>query len=170
MAKQILTSRAGLWGLAVLVVVGAVAIGVLATRPAPAVTAINMDDDQIAIRGYDTVAYFTEGKATKGSSEFEHTWEGARWHFTSDEHRDLFVGDPERYAPRYGGYCSMGLAIGEYSDADPEVWTIVEGKLYLNKNEKVREMWSKGPDAYIAASEHNWNNYRDELRINENLQ
>jgi YHS domain-containing protein len=130
---------------------------------------VNMDADQVAIRGYDAVAYFTDGKATKGKGEFRNTWHGAHWLFASAAHRDLFAADPERYAPRYGGYCSLALALGAYSDADPEEWTIADGKLYLNLSEAVRDTWRKKREAYIVASEQNWNNHRDQLRIDANL-
>jgi YHS domain-containing protein len=65
---------------------------------------INTDDRGVAIKGYDTVAYFTEEKPVKGREEFSFEWKGARWLFSSREHLDLFAKDPERYAPRYGGY------------------------------------------------------------------
>jgi YHS domain-containing protein len=58
----------------------------------------------VAIKGYDTVAYHSEGRAVKGKSEFSHQWNDAKWYFSSAENRDLFAADPERYAPQYGGY------------------------------------------------------------------
>ncbi len=58
----------------------------------------------VAIKGYDTVAYHTEGHAVKGKSEFSHKWNDAKWYFTSAKNRDRFVADPERFAPQYGGY------------------------------------------------------------------
>lgn len=58
----------------------------------------------VAIKGYDTVAYHTEGRALKGKSKFSHKWNDAKWYFSSAENRDLFAADPERYAPQYGGY------------------------------------------------------------------
>lgn len=150
-----------------LVAVGAFAYSSLS--PAAPVPVVNTTADNVAIRGYDTVAYFTEGKATKGKAEFEHVWHGAKWHFATATNRDLFAANPERYAPRYGGYCSMGLAMGEFSDADPQVWTIVDGKLYLNKAKWVRDIWQKGDQAYIVASELNWKKNRAKLRVNDNL-
>jgi hypothetical protein len=58
----------------------------------------------VAIKGYDPVAYFTEGRPVKGKKEFEFTWQDARWRFASAAHRDLFAAKPERYAPQYGGF------------------------------------------------------------------
>lgn len=86
----------------------------------------------VAIKGYDPVAYFTEGKAVKGSEAYTHEWLGAVWHFASAEHRDLFAADPVRYAPQYGGHCATGIAYGQLTASiDPEAWNIIDGKLFL---------------------------------------
>ena len=58
----------------------------------------------VAIKGYDTVAYHTEGRAVKGKKDFSHKWNDAKWYFASADNRELFAADPERYAPQYGGY------------------------------------------------------------------
>lgn len=164
------TSRRAILGLIAVGVVILSTAGFFAFSAKSKVSLINIGADEVAIHGYDTVAYFTESKPMKGKSEFEHAWEGARWRFASATHRDLFSANPERYAPQYGGYCSLGVAIGEYGDSDPEQWAIVEGKLYLNKNKKVRQNWAKSPEANIFGADVNWRKYSDELRINENLQ
>lgn len=65
---------------------------------------INTNIFGVAIKGYDTVAYFTEGRAVKGKSKFSYNWNDARWYFASAKNRDLFAADPDRYAPKYGGY------------------------------------------------------------------
>jgi enamine deaminase RidA (YjgF/YER057c/UK114 family) len=93
-------------------------------------------ETRLAISGYDPVAYFTDGKPIPGLTEFEHVWHDARWRFASASHRDLFVGDPNRYAPQYDGYCAGGVGdagvFGPHKDTvDPEAWAIVDGKLYL---------------------------------------
>lgn len=65
---------------------------------------INTNWRGLAVKGYDTVAYFTVGKPVKGKSAYEYKWQGARWRFANQQHLDLFKADPERYAPQYGGY------------------------------------------------------------------
>ena len=65
---------------------------------------VNKTSFGVAIKGYDTVAYHTEGRAVKGDSHFSHNWNDASWYFSSAANRDLFAADPERYSPRYGGY------------------------------------------------------------------
>jgi hypothetical protein len=164
--RSSLTSRGALIGYAVLAVAVIAIAGFLAYPRGSEVSAYNTDANDVAIKGYDTVAYFTKGKATKGSEEFQHSWQDAQWHFTSANHRDLFTANPERYAPRYGGYCALGLAAGEYADSDPEAWTIVDGKLYLNNTKGFREVWRKAPEAHIGNAEYNWENNRDALRVN----
>lgn len=106
--------------------------------------------DDVAIKGYDTVAYFTEGRAVRGRAILQVRWQGARWYFSSPEHRRLFRANPERYAPAYGGYCAF--CVSESGDAvtggDPEVFLIHEQKLYLLQSEAVRRDWLKDPDAH----------------------
>jgi len=85
----------------------------------------------LAIKGYDPVAYFTDGKPVPGRAEFELEWDDRRWRFASAEHRDLFKASPVRYAPQFGNYCAMALALNQVVAADPENWLISDGKLYI---------------------------------------
>ena len=85
----------------------------------------------LAIMGYDPVAYFTDGKPVRGRAEFEFEWDDHRWRFASAEHRDLFKASPVRYAPQFGNYCAMALALNQIVVADPENWLISDGKLYV---------------------------------------
>jgi|SRR3954453_4918668 hypothetical protein len=112
--------------------------------------------DRLAIRGYDPVAYFTEGRPVKGRSEFEYVWEETRWQFASAANRDLFRADPELYAPQYLGHCSLGIAEGVKSETDPEAWEIVGGKLYLNFDRKAHGDWQKNKEANINQADGNW--------------
>ncbi len=109
-----------------------------------------------ALDGYDAVAYFTEGLPTKGSSEFETEWRGATWRFSSREHQEAFQADPERYAPQYGGYCAYAIANGVTAPGDPQVWRIVDEKLFLNVNESVGALWAKDIPGYIAQADKSW--------------
>jgi hypothetical protein len=89
------------------------------------------EDVSLAIKGYDPVAYFTDGKPTPGAPSFEYEWDEHLWRFSSAEHRDLFKADPVRYAPQFGNFCAMALAKGEVVVANPENWLINDGKLYV---------------------------------------
>ena len=122
-------------------------------------TTYNITPDGVAIGGWDTVAYFTQDRAVEGSSEFSHDWEGATWLFTSQENLDLFIGDPEAYAPQFGGWCAYALSTGEYAaEVDPgEAWTVHEGQLFLNWSDRVREQWLRyNVDHGIAVGRDNW--------------
>ncbi len=107
----------------------------------------------VAIRGADTVAYFTEGKPVQGSDKFTTQWNGATWKFASQKHLDLFVADPEKYAPQYGGYCAYGVAQDNLVKIEPENWTIVDGKLYLNFNDGLQKKWEGDIKGYIAEAD-----------------
>lgn len=109
-----------------------------------------------ALRGYDAVAYFTENKPVQGIAEFSFSYHGVAWHFVSAAHRDAFAAQPERYAPQYGGYCSYAVARGYTADGDPLAWKIVNGKLYLNYNLEVRELWEKDIPGNVEKANRNW--------------
>jgi hypothetical protein len=91
----------------------------------------NAEEVPLAIKGYDPVAYFTDGKPVQGTAQFEFEWDDHRWRFASAEHRDLFKASPVRYAPQFGNYCAMALALNQIVVADPENWLISDGKLYV---------------------------------------
>ncbi|PTM40992.1 YHS domain-containing (seleno)protein [Bosea sp. 124] len=110
----------------------------------------------IAIRGYDPVAYFHEGGPRPGKPEFQVAHGGAIWRFASAEHRALFVADPERYMPAFGGFCAYGTSRGYLVKIEPEAWSIVDGKLYLNYDLGVRKTWSGDTKTYIARAGTNW--------------
>lgn len=138
-------------GLAVLVTI--VAAQLFVTGEAKMV---NTGADNVAIKGYDPVAYFTKGQPMKGKAEITHSWNGAEWHFADATHRDMFAGSPERYAPQFGGFCSMALARGKIKDIDPEAWVIVDGRLYLNFSKPVREKFQENVSENIKQAEINW--------------
>jgi hypothetical protein len=85
----------------------------------------------LAIRGYDPVAYFTLGGPTLGRPDLEYEWDEHRYRFARPEHREMFKADPVRYAPQFANYCAMALTRGELDEGNPEYWMISEGKLYL---------------------------------------
>ena len=110
----------------------------------------------IAIKGYDPVAYFTKGRAMKGSEEFTHKWLGAPWYFANAKHRDLFAADPIKYAPQFGGYCADGVAYGQgTANINPEAWRIIDGKLYLNYDKGAADELEEIP-GQINKAKANW--------------
>ena len=109
-----------------------------------------------AIQGYDPVAYFTEGRPVEGSRQFTHQWNGATWRFASAANRDRFAQAPEKYAPQYGGYCAFGVASGYAVKIDPQAWSVVDGKLYLNYSPAVQADWKKDVPGYVRKADANW--------------
>jgi len=121
-------------------------------------SAASTEELRLSISGYDPVAYFTEGKPVPGKTEFEYVWHDARWRFASAAHRDLFVKDPEHYAPQYDGYCAMGVAWKEpHKDTvDPNAWAIVDGKLYLTHTTRSLDAWRQNAADNIKRADVNW--------------
>lgn len=106
--------------------------------------------------GHDVVAYFTMGKPVKGMAEFSTTWKGATWEFSSAENLEKFKANPEAYAPQYGGYCAYGVSKGGLVKGEPDQWTIVDGKLYLNYSASVQKTWSKDIPGFISTADKKW--------------
>lgn len=109
-----------------------------------------------AVQGYDVVAYFTESKPVKGKKEFIANHAGEAWYFASAENLNTFKASPEKYVPQFGGYCAYGMSRGYKAKTDPEAWTIVAGKLYLNYNLEVRKIWNEKQDELINKANTNW--------------
>lgn len=110
----------------------------------------------LALQGYDTVAYFTVGEPTKGSTEYTTTYQGAEFRFASEDNLNLFLADPAKYAPQYGGYCAWAVAQGQTAKGDARRWAVVDGKLYLNYNKGIQKKWDKDRAGFIASAEQNW--------------
>ena len=108
------------------------------------------------VSGYDPVAYFTEGKPLKGNGYHVSDFQGVTYAFASEDHKKLFDANPEKYLPAYGGYCAYGVAVGKKFVVDPEVWKIVQGKLYLNLDRKIQRTWEKDIPGNIKKAEANW--------------
>jgi hypothetical protein len=110
----------------------------------------------LAIGGYDPVAYFAQGRARRGANMHYLDWNDARWLFVTAANRDAFAADPERYAPRYGGWCAYGMAQGYKAPIDPDAWSIVEGRLYLNSSNSVRRTWLGDVPGFLAKADAHW--------------
>jgi YHS domain-containing protein len=113
-------------------------------------------EDEVAIKGYDAVAYFNAGRALKGSQSFTFRWHGMTWHFATRANRDLFAASPEKYAPQYDGYCAWAMTEARLAKTDPEVWKIIDGKLYLNCSQEAYEKWSKDIPGHIKKADAIW--------------
>ncbi|MFX4220013.1 MAG: YHS domain-containing (seleno)protein [Thalassobaculum sp.] len=149
-----LAAIAGLAGFAVMAVCSGA--GTPARGAAPAGLTEVYERDGLALGGYDAVAYFLDREPVAGSAAHRVEWRGTVWQFSSAENALLFRDQPERYAPQYGGYSLYGMSVGKAYATDPRVFDIIDGKLYLSRNEAVREIWQRNPDGYIAAADAAW--------------
>ena len=110
----------------------------------------------VAVSGYDTVAYFTDNKATKGSNKYVTEYQGAQWQFKNAANLAAFKATPEKYAPQYGGYCAWAVANNDTASGDPQQWTIEDGKLYLNYDANIQAKWLKDKPNLIEQADNNW--------------
>lgn len=110
----------------------------------------------VAISGYDPVAYFTAGRPTQGNAQFKASYQGAEFRFANAANRAAFIANPARYAPQYGGYCAYAVAQGSTAGIDPNAWSIVDGKLYLNISRSIQTRWQGDRANFIAAANRNW--------------
>ena len=110
----------------------------------------------LAIRGYDPVAYFTQGGPVEGSEAHRSDWNGATWAFSSADNKAMFDADPEKFAPKYGGYCAYAVSKGSTATTEPDAWTVYEDRLYLNFNKTVRGIWSEDIPGNVAKADNNW--------------
>lgn len=110
-----------------------------------------------AVSGYDTVAYFTQGEPVEGNKSYQTRYMGADWFFASQKNLDTFLANPTAYAPQYGGYCAWAVAAeNDFAPGDPEYWSIVDGKLYLNYDAEIQQRWQGNRAEFIVTGDKNW--------------
>jgi YHS domain-containing protein len=122
---------------------------------------VNVTITGLALRGYDPVAYFTDGKPIPGDYRITARYNEATYRFASQEHKILFETDPVKYLPQYGGFCAFGAAKGVKVDGDPAVWKIVDDKLYLNLAPPVYDRWSEDIPGNVKSANDNWPSLKD---------
>ena len=116
-------------------------------------------DEKGAIKGADPVAYFSlepGAKAIIGTDEFTYEWMDATWKFANAKNRDLFAANPEAYAPQYGGYCAFAVSNNFTKPVAPDIWEIVDGKLYMNSSPKSHMKWAVDKSNAIISGDANW--------------
>jgi len=123
----------------------------------------------VAIMGYDTVAYFTDHKAVKGSEEFSYDWLGTPWHFASKKHQEMFMSEPAKYAPQFGGYCAGEVAgTGSVTiNVDPKAFIIIDGKLYLNYDQGTNDWLADNAKDAIPKAAANWPIVKAKLEVDQ---
>lgn len=113
------------------------------------------------VGGYDLVAYHTENRPVRGNGHFVSVYDDVTYLFASKENKTQFDGNPEKYLPAYGGYCAFGVSVGKKFVGDPEVWRIVDGRLYLNLDSDIQKQWEKDIPGRIRTANANWVEIRD---------
>lgn len=111
--------------------------------------------DNIAADGYDVVTFFS-GKPQKGKAEFATRYEGADWLFFNQANKDLFLTNPELFAPQYGGYCAWAVAKGKLAPGSPDHWHVEDGRLYFNYNARIERRWNKKRNKFIRDADKRW--------------
>jgi YHS domain-containing protein len=134
-------------------------LGLLATTlPASASSrAVNT----IAAGGYDLVSYHQGAKPLRGNGNHVVEHDGATYLFIDADNADTFRADPDKYLPAYGGYCAFGVSVGKKFHGDPDVWEIVDGRLYLNLDNRIKGTWTKDIPGNIAKANRNWTKIQD---------
>ena len=110
----------------------------------------------LVLKGYDPVAYFTDGKPVQGVAQYEMVFDGQRYRFASAQHRDLFKANPDKYAPQFSGLCAMNLSRGVKRESDPHNWVISNGNLYVFASEAGQQGFTKDPATVTAKANTNW--------------
>jgi len=128
-----------------------------ASSPAP----VNLETPNLALKGHDPVAYFTDGQPVQGDPSITADYEGATYYFASASNRDAFTSNPGHYVPQYGGFCALAMSFGKKVDIDPNAWKIVDDKLYVQANPRASEVWEKDISGNISKADGNWQNVMD---------
>lgn len=154
--------RAGLLAISTTIALGAAIVPVTShAYDENSASAVNVDAKGVGLKGYDPVAYFTAGAPTAGKAEFTSKHDGVTYQFATAANRDAFKAAPTKYAPQFGGFCAMGVALEKKLDGDPAAWTIADGKLYLNVNKDVEKKYREDVTGNNKKADANWPQLRN---------
>lgn len=135
----------------------AVLILTLLFSPVLATDLVNVSGaSRVALDGYDPVAFFTDARPMNGSPFIKATYGGADYFFATEEHKQLFTADPEKYAPQYGGFCAYGVGYDALFPVEIDTWQIRNGKLYLNLNSEILEKFNADFEGNVAKANKSW--------------
>jgi YHS domain-containing protein len=123
--------------------------------------ASNIAYSTTAVNGYDLVSYQTGKRPLRDNGHFVSVHDGVSFLFVNEENKATFDRNPDKYLPAYGGYCAFGVAVGKKFVGDPEVWRIIDGRLYLNLDENIQDQWLKDVPGRIKTADKNWTEIRD---------
>lgn len=137
-------------------IVATLSAAVPLTARANTVPELNLSRSGLAVRGVDVVSYFNAGAPQAGSKAFSLVHAGGTYRFTSQANKEQFQANPDKYLPAYGGYCAYGTAVNAKVDGDPDLWHIIDDRLYLNITRAVDRIWRRDIPGYIRQADKNW--------------
>ncbi|MGI9554120.1 MAG: YHS domain-containing (seleno)protein [Thermodesulfobacteriota bacterium] len=115
----------------------------------------------VGVNGYDLVSYFNAKRPVRGNGNYITEHDGVTYLFSSEQNKQTFDKNPEKYLPAYNGWCAFGVSVGKKFSADPEVWEIVDGKLYMNLDPGIKIMWREDIPGNIKKADKNWPKIKD---------
>src|SRR5215204_2265832 len=116
----------------------------------------NVDANGVILDGYDAVAFFTDNKPVKGDAKFQYKYEEATYYFASQEHLDLFKTDPHNYKPQFGAWCAYAVSLGRIAPIDVNTFSIVNGRLFIQHNQRAVNGWNKDVTGNINKADKYW--------------
>ena len=131
-------------------------LGIVALGPLAAEETGQEAEPRLGLKGYDPVAYFTDGRPVQGKEEFEYAWDEVRYRFATDEHLSMFKDDPDRYVPQFAGSCAMGMSKGQKVEANPQNWLISDGRLFVFYATSGPAQFQADSKALAAAADQHW--------------
>ena len=124
-------------------------------------TADSVSNSVVGAGGYDLVSYQTGKKPLPGNGNFVATVDGVNYIFSSKANLETFNKNQDKYLPQYGGYCAFGATVSKKFIGDPNVWEVVDGKLYFNLDNNVKSIWVKDISGNIETADVNWKKIKD---------
>ncbi|MBN9691037.1 MAG: YHS domain-containing protein [Verrucomicrobia bacterium] len=116
----------------------------------------NLNQEGVALQGYDPVAFFTVGGPVKGQAQFSSDYRGAKYWFHSAKNKATFDANPAKYEPQFGGYCAYGVGRKALVDIKIDAWQIVDGRLLMQKNQSIRDDFNEDPAGNLKKADGNW--------------
>jgi YHS domain-containing protein len=116
----------------------------------------NLNQDGVAIDGYDPVAFFTDNQPVKGKPEFQSIYRAARYYFASADHKKMFDTEPQKYEPQFGGYCAYGVSKGALYPIEVDAFQIVNGRLLLQYNKDAQKKFNQDTQGRLKLADENW--------------
>ncbi|MBL0182511.1 MAG: YHS domain-containing protein [Chitinophagaceae bacterium] len=116
----------------------------------------NINDKGVILDGYDAVAFFIDNKPVQGDEKFQYSYQDAIYYFASQQHLDLFKGNPDKYKPQFGAWCAYAVSLGRVAPIDVNTFSIVDGRLVIQHNERAVKGWNKDVAGNLSKADKYW--------------